>query len=258
MQRPPTTEVILNAFRWGVAVLVLLFAGVASVQYCTEAGAREQLLAEVREDLDKTREAKRPVGDLPELYEGIRSLIRSGSTTSELTTRQLAHAKWCTVRQLAAAEAAAALPSSNAGAVGKPLVEVKPCPKYDGANATGRSGRGLPWDFVMDFSSASLMAAAMIASALVGALTGMFLTRKLDLRQIPLGLAAGFAVWLSLWGISGLLTTVPSANLNPYTAAILSLGAGLSTEKVFATVRAAFAAKLASAADQKPSERPGD
>jgi hypothetical protein len=256
MKRAHIPEVAWDATRWAIATVVLLCAGIQSVQFCTEAGAREQLVSELREDVENARASKKPTTDLSVLHEGIRSLIRSGSTTPELTTRRIAHAKWCVVRSAALAEQLLNVPGAEP-TLPNQHAALPNCPPYNGAVGLGRSNpggdgdgdgdggsAGLPWDFVMDFSSASLMAAAMIASALVGALTGMFLRRRLDLRQIPLGLAAGFTVWLGLWGVSGLITTGAAANLNPYTAAVLSLGAGLSTERVFEAVRATFASRL--------------
>jgi hypothetical protein len=79
-----------------------------------------------------------------------------------------------------------------------------------------------------------------MCTALVGALSGMFLKKRVDFWQLPLGLAAGFIVWLALWGLSGILTTAAGGNLNPFTSALLSLAAGLSTERVFRVVREAF------------------
>lgn len=209
-------------------MVILLFAGTCAVQFCTEAGAREELAADIREGLDRAQATGKPLGDLLQLQESIRTLIRSGSSEHEVTTRRIAHQNWC-FAQLANGRTE--------------------CPAYRGQTALGREGDDLstgelPWDRVMNFSTASLMAAAMIASALVGALTGMFLLRRIDFKQIPLGLAAGLATWLGLWGITGLLTT-SGPHLNPYTAAIISVGAGLSTERVFATLREVFATRLA-------------
>jgi hypothetical protein len=207
-----TTQIATGA-QWVLLVAALGWAGLASVQFLTEAAARMDLAADIREELQAPHEEK--TDELRQLQESIRSLVRSGSTVPEMTTRRIAHAKWCIAR------------GTSAGS----------CPQYDGAVGSGRGGNGTRWDFIMDFSSNSLMAAAMMSTALVGALSGMFLRKRVDLWQIPLGVASGFVVWLAVWGLSGILTTVPGGSLNPFTSALISLGAGLSTEKVFRAVR---------------------
>jgi hypothetical protein len=204
--------------QWLVLLAALIWSGTASVQFLTEAAAREELAADIREDIQRASSpGAKDAATLPkllQLQESTRSLIRSGSTFALMTTREIAHQKYC-----------ATIPDK--------------CPDYNGAVGFGRGGKGSPWDFVMDFSSNSLMAAAMMCTALVGALSGMFLKKRADFWQLPLGLAAGFILWLALWGLSGILTTA-GGNLNPFTSALLSLAAGLSTERVFRVVLDAF------------------
>lgn len=205
---------------------MLVLVGQMSISFLTEAAAREALASEIRDDLQLNHDSKERRDELAHLYESIRSLIRSGSTVSEMTTRRIAHEKWCTTW------------------IGKN----GPCPNYDGAVGTTRVSERAkvpPWDFVMNFSSNSLMGVAMVCIALVGSLTGMFLRRRLDFWQVPLGLAAGFTIWLVLWGTSGILSRASAVNLNPFSSAVVALAAGLSTDGVFRTLGERFKEWLA-------------